>query len=192
MRLRLAYYKLRTNQTTTPLSELPDPATVPTHSAFASAYSDSYFAAVTGAQAGPARADAFKVAKHKHRTGHSRRSTIAGTRPAHRSKSEGSRPRPSLPAIPKRIAVPTPARTVPSTDPAGAGTTPAKDARGLVTPARAPLSSDGKSGEQRNGDSAASSSGLFSSPLKKFPSSAVKGTPGQIGAARSLLELGCL
>ncbi|KAK9466973.1 hypothetical protein V1512DRAFT_238634 [Lipomyces arxii] len=35
--------------------------------------------------------------------------------------------------------------------------------------------------------------GIFSSPLKSaLPSSAIKGTPGQIGAARSLLELGGL
>ncbi|KAK9235460.1 hypothetical protein V1525DRAFT_268748 [Lipomyces kononenkoae] len=37
------------------------------------------------------------------------------------------------------------------------------------------------------------SSGPFSSPFKsQLPSSAIKGTPGQIGAAKSLLELGCL
>ncbi|KAK9366362.1 hypothetical protein V1509DRAFT_630132 [Lipomyces kononenkoae] len=37
------------------------------------------------------------------------------------------------------------------------------------------------------------SSGAFSSPFKsQLPSSAIKGTPGQIGAAKSLLELGCL
>ncbi|KAK9353556.1 hypothetical protein V1523DRAFT_410770 [Lipomyces doorenjongii] len=43
------------------------------------------------------------------------------------------------------------------------------------------------------GTEAEGSSGIFSSPFKsQLPSSAIKGTPGQIGAARSLLELGCL
>ncbi|KAK9479079.1 hypothetical protein V1514DRAFT_329145 [Lipomyces japonicus] len=39
----------------------------------------------------------------------------------------------------------------------------------------------------------AESNNSFSSPLKaQLPSSAIKGTPGQLGAARSLLELGCM
>ncbi|KAK9371695.1 uncharacterized protein V1513DRAFT_481806 [Lipomyces chichibuensis] len=64
----------------------------------------------------------------------------------------------------------------------------------VVTPARKRSSRPDKMlVVPKLGAEAEGSSGLFSSPFKsQLPSSAIKGTPGQIGAARSLLELGCL
>ncbi|KAK9481849.1 hypothetical protein V1527DRAFT_478312 [Lipomyces starkeyi] len=64
----------------------------------------------------------------------------------------------------------------------------------VVTPARKRLSCPDKMlVVPKLGAEAEGSSGMFSSPFKsQLPSSAIKGTPGQIGAARSLLELGCL
>ncbi|KAJ8097608.1 hypothetical protein POJ06DRAFT_35464 [Lipomyces tetrasporus] len=65
----------------------------------------------------------------------------------------------------------------------------------VVTPARKRSSLPDKRlpAVPKLGADAEGSSGIFSSPYKsQLPSSAIKGTPGQIGAARSLLELGCL
>ncbi|KAK9333587.1 hypothetical protein V1520DRAFT_332180 [Lipomyces starkeyi] len=64
----------------------------------------------------------------------------------------------------------------------------------VVTPARKRSSGPDKMlVVPKLGAEAEGSSGMFSSPFKsQLPSSAIKGTPGQIGAARSLLELGCL
>ncbi|KAK9386080.1 hypothetical protein V1515DRAFT_202137 [Lipomyces mesembrius] len=64
----------------------------------------------------------------------------------------------------------------------------------VVTPARKrPSRPDKMLVMPKLGAEAEGSSGIFSSPFKsQIPSSAIKGTPGQIGAARSLLELGCL
>ncbi|KAK9319242.1 hypothetical protein V1517DRAFT_297655 [Lipomyces orientalis] len=65
----------------------------------------------------------------------------------------------------------------------------------VVTPARKRSSLPDKRlpAVPKLGTDAEGTSGIFSSPFKsQLPSSAIKGTPGQIGAARSLLELGCL